>query len=1201
MRILFDIQALQNESRSRGIGRYVRNFLDALSQRNDLEVVALLNGAFPKTLDDLHKDVAQRIGDDKVLVWRGLPDCAEKSANNASRVQFNRFLYEEFLASLDFDVLLVGSIFDGFNDDTVVSLAGEGSYTRAVIHYDLIPLLNPDQFFWDDDYARFYPDRLDQLARADILFAISDASAAEAEQNLEPGRRRIVPIGTAVDHQLFRADLAKDPRVLDSLGITKPYVLHLSAFEPRKNFDGLIRAFSKLPKKIRDKHQLVFIGTAHPEYAASLRAEAARKGLGDDQLLMLSGLNDDTVAQLYRQASLFCFPSLHEGFGLPPLEAMASGCPTIGSRQSSIPEVIGDDSLLFDPTDDAEISRAMELLLADRTKAALVAEAGIARAASFTWANVADRFVKALGNRPLGGEIATPPSLHRAISRFERSQFARPSEQDAIPLAQALVANFDTAMAFRGRPDLAGAKAWRVEGPFDSSYSLALLNRETARSLEDKGYDVSLRSMKDPGNSSVDEAYIAEHSDLLRMHARFLDNGFDPDAVVSRNNYPPLVEDMSGRVRALHHYAWEESGFPLAWVDAFNQHLTMMTCLSEHVRKVMIDSGVSVPMLVSGCGVDHWEKIKPDQSYRVEAKKFRFLHVSSCFPRKGAEILIEAFGTAFSANDDVSLIIKTFHNPHNEIDKLLAGLRAKHPNFPDVVEIFDDLTDAQLKALYGQCHVMVGPSFAEGYGLPLAEAMLSGIPVITTAWGGQLDFCNDGNSWLVDYHFERARSHFNLWASAWAKVDLPSLVKAMIAAYKSTPQTRSEMAARGRRQLMAEHKWSNVTDRLSVAAKVLPSTGLTPVQIGWITTWNSKCGIATYSAHLIEHMLCDVRVFSPANEQTIGERDDSVRSWRVSKEDSLLEEILSLRSAVEMDVFVIQFNYGFYNHVDLGNFIHRARKMGKRVVLLLHATHHPGDQFAPGAEAFHLRHMIPALRECDRLLVHSIDDLNRLKNLGLVDNVALFPHGVITLTSDHSRKKPARGRRILGTYGFALPHKGLLKTLHAVHELRRRGHDIGLHMTNAQYPAQTSIDFVAELHRQIAELGLGDVVDFVSDFLSDEEATARLRDTDLIVFPYDNTEESASGAVRYGMAMQKPVLVSRNPIFKDLSGAVFECSAESVYSLADGILEAFTHLESDSETAAKIAAQAASWRDQHAYENLARRLTAMCQSLANQY
>ena len=265
--------------------------------------------------------------------------------------------------------------------------------------------------------------------------------------------------------------------------------------------------------------------------------------------------------------------------------------------------------------------------------------------------------------------------------------------------------------------------------------------------------------------------------------------------VTSRILYPPRVDDMASPVNMLHHYAWEESGFPLEWVEEFNKHLQAITCLTPHVEKILIDHGVTVPVSVSGCGIDHWDRIVTDSTFRLPHTGFKFLHVSSCFPRKGADLLLKAYGRAFSSLDDVVLVIKTFPNPHNEIDRWLREAVGDRRDFPRVEIIIEDFDNSRLKALYEACDVLVAPSRAEGFGLPMAEAMMSGLPVITTAWGGQLGFCKPEIAWLVDYQFERAQTHFRLSDSVWATADIGHLADTMRSVFEFPKKELRQRAA----------------------------------------------------------------------------------------------------------------------------------------------------------------------------------------------------------------------------------------------------------------------------------------------------------------------------------------------------------------------------------------------------------------------
>ncbi len=1192
MRVIFDLQALQNGSRSRGIGRYVLHLFEALARDPKVEVFGLLNAGLSDHFDEARQTVIDTVGEHRLLVFSGLSPTREIDEENLSGRLASEAAYVQFLDSLQFDALLVGTLFEGFMDETVVSLEGAG-YRKFVVLYDLIPLLDQKQYLDWDKLHRWYHAKLEQLTKADALLAISESARKEAIEHLGRKPSEVVTIGTATDPDIFHDKIKRNPAILQRLGVDRPFVMHTSAFEERKNFAGLIRAFANMPAELRRGHQLVLAGKANDEAKANLRDVAHSVGLTSDDMIFTGYVEDEELAQLYRYCDLFVFPSFHEGFGLPALEAMSCGCPTIGSNRSSIPEVIGRTDLLFDPTDSDEMAGLMAKLLSSKKDKQSAASHAVVQSRKFSWKRVAAHATEAFARNEAPAHIPSL-SLEQAV-RQVRKRVPEPligptQDQD---LARSLARNEQQAFAQIGRLAAQQKQSWRIEGPFDSSYSLALLNRETARALEELGYRVSLHSTEGPGDFDPDPAFLATNRDLAEFHRRSTKEKAKPD-LTSRLLYPPRVDDMEGRVKALHHYAWEESGFPQDWALSFNANLTMMTCLSRHVEKIMIDNGVTVPMLTSGCGVDHWDRIEADRRYRADGKKFRFLHVSSCFPRKGADLLLAAYGAAFTSDDPVSLVIKTFDNPHNEVAEQLKILRRDNAKFPHVNLIVADLSDPELKALYEQCDVMVGPSCAEGYGLPFAEAMLSGLPVITTNWGGQLDFCNEGNSWLVDFDFERARTHFGLWSSVWARAKPGELANAMRRASRTPAEERREMADRGRRQLLATHKWSDVALRLSAASALLPAIQITKPKVGWMTTWGSKCGIATYSAHLLDKLYLETFVYAPKNEDHLADGPSVVRSWTLGKETSGYDEVHAHCREHGVGVLVVQFNYNFYDHRGLARLVAKCRGDGIRLVVFLHSTVDPPE---PKENLFHLRHMKNALAACDRILVHSVADLNRLKALGLIDNVTLFPHGILEF--DSPRVDRTEKTDTIASYGFALPNKGLEELVEAVAILHGEGRKVRLRLINAEYPVDVSRNIIEDLREQIDRLGLSKYVEHHHEFLSDEESLGLLQGCDLAVFPYQHTGESASGAARYGMSADIPVAVTPVSIFDDLGQAVFRFGGTSPAQLAAGIGQFLDGLRRPSLEVVAVSEAARSWRAQHSYTSVAGRLSNIFVALAN--
>lgn len=1208
MRIVIDMQCLQTTSRYRGIGHYTQSLVrELLRQNRNLELghdfLLLFNSYDIEAIDQLRRDWGDLLDPDSIRIFRALPDTAELTTSNPVAVRASEILRDDFIARLQPDFVLVMSLFEGMSEPFVSHIPAQRDYAVGVIGYDLIPLISPDQYLGDPLIRRWYERKLDSLRRADRIFAISDSSRREFEAHLTPRPGVVCNISSACDSAYgpLPEDAEFAAQELARLAVNRPFILYSGAADERKNLQGLFQAYARLDHPLRDRHQLVLVGQFKERDQAHLKQLARQCGIDPASIIYTGFVSQPLLNLLYNRCAAFVFPSFHEGFGLPVLEAITCGAPTICSNTTSLPEVIGLEEATFDPRNHAQMSARLTQVLTDtRYRERLIAH-GLKQAQRFSWADTAttvlNQIESAVTEAPAGSHSAgTIPSRIDLLADLFHSEPADDALDNTLRRAANCLAANDLALT-RRLPTR--TSHWRIEGPFDSSYSLALLNRETARALADLGQQVTLHSTEGPGDFDPDPAFLARHPDINQLYQRSLPRPENdpptatPD-VVSRNLYPPRVADMVGDVKLLHHYAWEETGFPAEWVDDFNRHLTGITCLSEHVRKVLIDNGVTLPLTVSGCGVDHWDRIEAEpfdfETCGAPARGFRFLHVSSCFPRKGVDALLAAWGRAFSKSDDVSLVIKTFDNPHNDIRDRLARQRAANPDYPDVVLIVDDLPDTRLKGLYQQCHALVAPSKAEGFGLPLAEAMLSGLPVITTGWSGQLDFCSDDTAWLVDYHFEPADSHFNLPGSLWATPDVEDLARALQAVHRAVPEELHARVQRGAQLLREQFSWAsvaiNLVNQAESISELRAATDLQqPLRIGWVSSWNQKCGLATYSQHLVEQNRHDQLLMLAPETDALSAADDPdtvERCWRLDDRDDL-QRLGDTILRQQLQVVVIQMNLYFYDYAALTRLIARLKAHHIVVTLTLHATFDPEPRKA-------LHHLRGAFELVDRVIVHTPRDLNRLKELGVAGNAVMIPHGIL----DHQPAAvewPFEGKRCIASYGFALPHKGLEQLVEAFARLRGQYPDLVLLLLNAEHPDGTSAAFIRQLQQLIHDLGVADSVHADHRFLPDAESLGLLSRADVIAMPYQDTGESSSGAVKMALASGAPVMVTPLPIFDDVASAVDFFGGQDVDALEHGLRRALNG------QLTRNAADVADWKASRAYPVIAGRLFAMLRSL----
>ena len=224
--------------------------------------------------------------------------------------------------------------------------------------------------------------------QADRVLTVSEASKRDILRYYDIPPEKVQVIYNAMDERfLTPPDEATTDRVRQRYQLNHPFVLYVGNIKPHKNIERLVAAFSQARPLGPVGLKLVIVGDDLSNYP-KLRQVVHRHQL-DKHVRFLGYQPQETLASFYRLAGAFVFPSLYEGFGLPPLEAMACGTPVVTSNVSSLPEVAGDAALLVDPTDTDAIAHGIVQALTDSTVSARLREAGPRRAREFSWARSA--------------------------------------------------------------------------------------------------------------------------------------------------------------------------------------------------------------------------------------------------------------------------------------------------------------------------------------------------------------------------------------------------------------------------------------------------------------------------------------------------------------------------------------------------------------------------------------------------------------------------------------------------------------------------------------------------------------------------------------------------------------------------------------------------------------------------------------------
>lgn len=584
-----------------------------------------------------------------------------------------------------------------------------------------------------------------------------------------------------------------EPLPIDGLRGT----VFLSVFEWsfRKGWDVLLKAWAKAFSAKDDVTLLLRtypmkrpgMNTPQADIERQINTYLGKLGTSRKRVAPIVVLHDPIadadMPRLYATADAYVSCTRGEGWGRPMLEAMAAGKPTIATRWSANLAFMNDDnSLLLDVEAVEAVDGREELDFYQGQR----------------WARPSSTHLSTLMK-----QVASDPAGAAVIGARAQADVAEHwTWANAVDIAQTRLN--EIADGLRSAAPRREGPPVRWVGEQYSQHSLALVNRELCvRLATSSDVELELESHEHALQRAVQGEAVAE------LEARTGEVLTRPPRVEVRHQWPP---DWSAPRQGawVVMQPWEFGGLPDEWVRHLDK-VDEVWCYTSYLRDCYVASGVpSERVRVMPLGVDTSLYAPGDRAPHAGT---RFLFVGGTIARKGIDVLLDAYTTAFGPDDDVALTIKSTgsqgaYRNQNQDDRIRA--LAADPSLPAIELITDDLEPYELAALYRSCDALVHPYRGEGFGLPIAEAMACRLPVVVTNHGAALDFCDADTAFLIPAMKAPVPLDGGLPPSStgywWAEPDVDALREQM-REIVADPAAAQAVGERGRARIARDFTW----------------------------------------------------------------------------------------------------------------------------------------------------------------------------------------------------------------------------------------------------------------------------------------------------------------------------------------------------------------------------------------------------------
>jgi len=736
------------------------------------EIIITLSALMPDSIEAIKDELSPFISKQAIHVWDGVGPTSVIHQENQWRRNASELIRESFLQSLKPDIILVTSLIEGYDDDFAVSIHNlDRAIPIAAIFYDLIPLIYRETYLVDPKHIDWYENRISCLNRTDLFLAISKASMEEAIEILKVNPQRITNISSASDDQFRTMSLSgSDKELSNKLGITQPFLLYTSATDSRKNHLRLIEAYAQLDPNIRKSHQLVFAGRLPDDHRAQFEKYTHEQGLTPEELIITGELTDHEMNILYNLCKVFVFPSWHEGFGLPILEAMHCGRAVIGSNRSSIPEVIGNENALFDPFDVSSIRNKLHQVLVDDSFRISLEEHAQKQIQNFTWDLSAKRALKAIeefmANRINHDfEVKQPQKSSDEIMRdlmLAITKISSPHRDvDLLKVAQAIAQNSRKQVEKQLLVDISvlvqvdaktgiqrvvrnilrewlshPPQGWKVEPIYgfpNTPYRYA--RQFTSRFFGEESTGV----LDEVVEFSAGDAYIGLdllHPNIAEAHENFYQK---------MRRHGVIVKFVVYDLLPLKFPQYADKSVPegyLQWLKIILKSdgaICISQAVANELREWINDNShkISNRFSISWFHLGADPEIALSEIHSADdidpillnsiSQKTTFLSVGTLEPRKGHRQILYAFNNLWASGLELNLVFigKAGWNIQELSEEIL-----ENPEYQKRLFWLNGVSDQFLEEVYKKSDCLIAASEGEGFGLPLIEAAQHNKPII---------------------------------------------------------------------------------------------------------------------------------------------------------------------------------------------------------------------------------------------------------------------------------------------------------------------------------------------------------------------------------------------------------------------------------------------------------------------------------------